>query len=130
MPHYAYYFDSLGNKRPSIELTDDFKVNKQAYIQYLVYANKKLLQLVDFIKANSSKPPVIILMSDHGFRQYPHTVDGNYQFMNLNTVFFPDSNYSGFYPGMTNVNNFRVILNSQFGQKLTMLPDSTSFLKE
>ena len=42
----------------------------------------------------------------------------------------PDGNNSGFYDGMSNVNQFRVLLNSQFKQKLPLLKDSTNFLIE
>jgi hypothetical protein len=55
-------------------------------------------------------------------------VDPKYHFMNLNSVYIPDGNYTGFYDGMLNVNQFRVILNSQFGQKLPLLKDYTSFI--
>ncbi|MFZ1264285.1 MAG: hypothetical protein WAT34_12325, partial [Chitinophagaceae bacterium] len=97
----------------------------------LKYTNKILLELTGYIQSNNSKPAIIILMSDHGFRE---TDDQNYlkysQMMNLNAIFFPNKDYSGFYKGITNVNQFRVILNSQFGQHLPLLKDSTSLLHE
>lgn len=130
MPHYSYYFDSSGKKTNYENLTDGNEFNKEAYIEYLVYTNKKLLELIDHIKRISAKPPLIILMSDHGFRQFADNekVDPRYHFMNLNSVYIPDGNYTGFYDGMSNVNQFRLILNSQFGQKLPLLKDSTSFI--
>ena len=132
MPHYSYYFDSTGKKNIIEKLFDDNKLNKKDYISYLIYTNKKLLELVDYIKEKSEHPPVIMLMSDHGFRQFEENekVDNKYHFMNLNAVFIPNGNYQGFYDGMSNVNQFRVLLNSQFGQKLPLLKDSTSFLSE
>jgi len=69
-------------------------------------------------------------MSDHGFRQLADTTAKKYYFMNLNAVYLPAGNYSGFYDGMSNVNQFRVILNAQFGQKLPLLKDSIIFLRE
>ncbi len=132
MPHYSYYFDSSGKKKGNEALMDDNKVNKKDYLDYLRYTNKKLLDLIDYIRNNSEQPPVIILMSDHGFRQFElgEKVDNMYQFMNLNAVLLPNDNYSGFYDSLSNVNQFRVILNSQFGQKLSLLKDSTIFLQE
>jgi hypothetical protein len=130
MPHHPYFFNSNGIEISADTLTDEFAMDKKAYIGYLQYANKKLLDLVDFIKKNSTRPPVIILMGDHGFRQLTSDVDNKYWFMNLNAVCFPDGNYSGLYDGMSNVNQFRVTLNTVFGQKLPMLKDSTSFLRE
>ena len=71
-------------------------------------------------------------MSDHGFRSFEENekVDNRYYFMTLNAVLFPTKDYSNFYDGMTNVNQFRVILNSLFHQKLPLLKDSTCFLKQ
>jgi len=130
IPHHPFYFDRYGKEIPLEKLTDSFTMNKPAYIDYLIYSNKKLLELIDHIKASSENPPVIILISDHGFRQLPADTDHKYQFMNLNAVFLPNGDYSGFYEGMSNVNEFRVILNSQFGQRLPLLKDSTIYLSE
>jgi Sulfatase len=130
MPHHPYYFDSSGKEAAYEILTDEYASDKKAYVEYLLYTNKKLLELVDYIKLSSTKPPIIILMGDHGFRQFADSANKQYYFMNLNTVYFPNGNYSLFYNGMSNVNEFRVILNSQFGQKLSLLMDSTSFLVE
>ncbi len=129
MPHYPYYFDSKGNATPINKLTESYNLNEKAYTEYLLYTNKKLLTLIDHIKASSSEPPIIILIGDHGFRQYRQKVEQKYNFLNFNAVFFPDSNYTGFYKGMSNVNQFRVILNSQFGQRLSILKDSMSYLR-
>lgn len=130
MPHHPYYFDSTGKPYPTEMLTDSFTMKKEAYIEYLLYSNKKLLSLVDHIRAHSARPPVIILISDHGFRQLPADVPHRYHFMNLNAVYLPGGNYAGFYKGMSNVNEFRLILNNQFGQRLPLLKDSTSYLNE
>lgn len=130
MPHYPYYFDSTGKQNPYEILTDEHARNQEAFIQYLVYANRQYLQLIDHILANSDKPPVIILIGDHGFREFGEPVDEKYHFMNLNAVFLPNKNYKNFYNGMSNINQFRVLLNVQFGQNLSLLKDSTSFLSE
>lgn len=129
MPHYPYYYDSKGIQKPIEELTPHHHVNQKGYIEYLQYTNNKLLELIDYIKANSPQPPIIILMSDHGFRQYKENVEKKYSHLTLNSIFFSDSNYRNFYNGMTNVNQFRAILNSKFGQQLPFLKDSISFLR-
>jgi hypothetical protein len=132
MPHPPYHFDRNSKKVADAFLYDDYKLDKKLYLDYLLYTNNKLIELVDYIKINSKNPPVIILMSDHGFRQFAEKekVDPKYHFMNINAVFLPGGNYAGFYNGMSNVNQFRVILNSQFGQHLSLLSDSTIFLSE
>lgn len=136
MPHYRYYFDSKGVAATFEKVIDDnYCSNKKGYIEYLQYVNGKLLTLIDHIAKSSEKPPVIILMSDHGYRQFLSNediknVDKKYYFMNLNAVYFPDRNYSLFYDSISNVNQFRVVLNSLFNQKLPLLKDSTIFLAQ
>lgn len=137
MPHWPYYFDSSGNKTSATRLTDAYNFDKNSYISYLKFTNKKLLELIDQIQTNNSRPAIILLMGDHGFREEEGSEENKnpeytnkYQFFNLNAIFLPDQNYNGFYSGMSNVNQFRVILNSQFGQHLAMLKDSVTIIKQ
>jgi hypothetical protein len=112
-------------------ITDAFNIDKNAYISYLKYTNKKLLGLIDYIQANIARPTVIILLGDHGFRESSYSNHlTKYELMNLNAVFLSDRNYTGFYKGMSNVNQFRVLLNSQLGQHLSLLKDSTILMKQ
>jgi len=130
MPHYPYYFDSKGNSLPIEKLGGLNKVNANDYIEYLQYGNKRLLELIDNILKNSVSPPLIIVLSDHGFRHPERKVDLAYDFINLNAVYFPDGNYGRFYDGISNVNQFRLIFNQYFGQRLPMLKDSTTSLRD
>lgn len=128
MPHWPYYYDSLGNKLPAELLKDIFITDKTRYVSYLKYANKKILTLINYIQS-SDKKAIIVLLSDHGFRALKDkNYLENFQTTNLNAVFLPDSNYTGFYKGISNVNQFRVILNSQFGQHLPILKDSSKMI--
>jgi hypothetical protein len=129
MPHHPYYYDRNGREYPYAQLTDSFTMSKTGYTDYLLYANNKLLQLIDHIRASSKNPPVIMLISDHGFRQVAAGVPEHYWFSNLQAVYLPGQDYSRFYHGMSNVNLGRVVLNTQFRQQLPMLKDSTSFLR-
>jgi hypothetical protein len=45
-------------------------------------------------------------------------------------VHFPKGNYSWFYPGMSNINQFPVLLNSEFEQNLPLQKDSFIYLKD
>jgi len=125
MPHFPHFLNEKG------QLNDpEIQNSERTYLGYLKYCNLQLISIIDKILSSSAAPPIILLMSDHGFRGFSKSVDSKYYFMNLNAVFLPNGNYSGFYDGMSNVNEFRVILNSQFGQKLPLLNDSTFLLKE
>jgi hypothetical protein len=130
LPHYPYLYDRNGNETVPEMVIEGYQVEQSDYTEYLQYANKKYLELVDHILASSSRPPIIILMGDHGFRHFTETVEDRYHFMNLNAVYLPNGGYERFYPGMSAVNQFRVILNTAFRQQLPLLKDSTSLLIE
>jgi len=125
MPHYPYYFDSKGNPLPVEKLGGIANVNTHDFIEYLQYSNKRLLELVDEILKRSATPPVILLLGDHGFRNSEKKTDGKYDFVNLNATYFPNRNYSGIYDSISNVNQFRVVFNTFFNQRLPLLKDST-----
>lgn len=130
MPHHPYYFDSTGRAIPLQDLTKEFAFDKKAAVSYIVYANKKYLELVDTVLANAVKPPIILLISDHGFREIREKQYRGTMFLNLNAVLLPGRNYAGFYRGMSNINLLRLILNSQFQQRLPLLKDSTIFIED
>jgi Sulfatase len=130
IPHFPYYFDSKGNPMPIEKLGGLNRVNATDYIEYLQYGNKRLLELIDNILTASVSPPLIIVLSDHGFRHPEKKADPAYDFINLNAVYFPDGNYSRFYDSISNVNQFRLIFNQYFGQRLPMLKDSTTSLRD
>ncbi len=128
MPHHPYYFDSTGRAIPADSLTDDQAMDPASFISYLKYSNRELLKLVDTIRLNSPRPPVIFLMSDHGFREFREPVNHRFRFYTLNAICYPDSNYTGLYKGMSNINQFRLFFNSHFSQRLPLLKDSVSYL--
>jgi hypothetical protein len=123
MPHYPYYFDKNGNRYP-IQESASLLTHKSRYIEYLQYCNTLFLTLIDSIQQHSLKPHIILFMSDHGFRMLPKE-KRRYQFMTINAVFYPDKKYGEFYSGMSNVNQFRIMLNKIFKQRLPLMKDST-----
>ncbi len=128
MPHHPYYYDR--NEKPLAFEGLSGEALKKAYTEYLQYANGKFLQLIDTIQSKSATPPVIIFMSDHGFRQFKGPEAKKYYFMNINAISLPGKNYSRFYDGMTNVNMIRALSNEIFRQQFPMLKDETIFLEE
>lgn len=130
MPHYPYYFDKDGNEQPFEKLIEGYQITKSAYISYLQYSNKVLMELIDHILKNSKEPPIIVLMGDHGFRHFVEEVDDKYHFLNLTSIHLPDKNYTSINDSLSGVNIFRLILNKNFGQQLQYLKDSTSYLND
>ncbi len=131
MPHPPFYFDAQGELKPSdVIYKQSEEKNIKAYLDYVTYTNARIKELIHSIKNNSKKEPVIIFMGDHGFRKQ---VDGeklSHYFANQNAVFFPRKDYGLFYDSVTAVNQFRIILNTLFKQKLPILKDSTVFLTD
>lgn len=130
IPHYPYYFDKDGKENPYGALMEGEQGNKKLYIGYLQYGNKKYLELIDNILKHAEKPPVIILMGDHGFRHLRHYTEKKYIYLNHVSIYLPGKKYASFTDSLTNVNFFRTILNTQFGQHLPMLKDSIIYIKE
>jgi len=123
MPHDPYYFDEAGNLRDYDNLSKIGLANNDAFLSNLKYANKKVIGLVDSLLVNSPAPPVIILLSDHGYR-YDFKNPLKYAYKNFFSVYFPDRNYQGFSDSMIAVNFFSTILNNRFGQQIPMHADS------
>ena len=130
MPHPPYYLNATGELQLSNMRDMNFQDVKSRYIAYTQYCNKLLLEIIDHIMANAKKPPIIMLISDHGFTFFPELINIRHQFNNLNAVYMPGGNYTGFADGISTVNQLRILLNSQFSQKLSILKDSISFIPQ
>lgn len=131
MPHHPYFFDSSGNNNKSILLKHmPDSIRQKTYLSYLKFTNKKLLDAIDEILHSSKLPPIIIHASDHGYKQYVEKPDNKYYFNNFFSVYFPNKDYSGFYDSISTVNVFRTVLNSQFGQRLPLLKDTSIYVPD
>ncbi len=124
LPHKPFVFDAQGNIRTDTRfflngdpINDDFF--RQGYIGNLEFANSQIPQIMGDILRYSQKPPIIILMGDHGYAW----VDTHFE--NLMAVYLPGKNIKPFYPTITNVNVFRSILDDYFGTNYPMLPDNS-----
>jgi hypothetical protein len=127
MPHPPYFFDRHGNTKDEAVVYHEFKTNPPAsYLEYVIYVNSEIKKLITSIQQNSPSA-VIVILSDHGYRELKSV---NYPtfFKNMNAVYFPDKDYTTIYDSITNVNEFRVILNKYFRQSFPLLKDSTILL--
>ena len=128
MPHFPYYFDKFGKSRGLTQLREGDEQKIDDYVEYLQYTNGVLLNLIDTVLLKSKRPPIIILASDHGFREFNKKVDRKYYFMNHLSIHLPDQNYTSLYDNISNVNLFRVLFNHQFHQQFKLLKDTTIFI--
>lgn len=127
MPHYPYYFNKEGLSY-DWQTLEHYNNDRERYIQYLQFCNSKFLGLIDHIIKNSPVPPIIVFISDHGFRQTKNPSSISEVYNNFNAVLLPERNYAGFYSSISLVNQFRAVLNTSFRQQLPMLKDSTVFI--
>jgi hypothetical protein len=104
----------------------------RAYREQAIYVTRRIKEIIGRILANSPRPPIIVLQSDHGpgSRLDPESskkTDLRERMSILNAYYFPDRKYQGLYPEITPVNSFRVILNTFFGARLDLVPDRNYF---
>lgn len=131
MPHEPFFFDENGKRKDNNTVIAEYKERSAtAYIQYVQYANKRIVALIDDLLKKTAGNAAIVFLSDHGFRKStpdPHPI---WHFQNMNAVYFPERNYQLFYDSISNVNQFRVVINSLFDQQLPLLSDSTIYLTD
>ena len=94
----------------------------KGYQNQLTFLNKKMLEAVDAILANSDTPPIIVIQGDHG----PWLQTNAKRMRILNAYYLPGHN-DKVYPTITPVNTFRLIFDTYFGGKYDMLPDISYF---
>ncbi len=124
MPHSPYFFDEEGKKQDN----PTWMGSPISYLKYVRYTNKRIKELISEILKNTNSQSVIVVLSDHGYRFPTESPNPQSHFQNLNAVYFPDRKYNQLYDSITNVNEFRVILNSLFHLQLPVIADSTVYL--
>jgi hypothetical protein len=125
MPHFPFILDSMGHPSGFLQkkgLLPKDSIDKM-FLQYEVYANKIIIPFISRLKQATGGKAVILLMSDHGYQEA--TGDNKkLPYYNLNAVYLPGNNYQGWYNGISNVNQFRVLFNTLFHQQIPLLSDS------
>ena len=94
----------------------------KGYQNQLTFLNKKVLEAVDTLLAESDTPPIIILQGDHG----PWLQTSNKRMWILNAYYLP-GHEDELSPDISPVNTFRLIFDSYFGGNYDMLPNVSYF---
>jgi len=128
IPHYPFSYDSGGNKIAHVEHDAPLEVDMKHYVNQLVYSNKLIRNIIDKIMAESTKPVVIILQGDHGYRHFM-LKEKSLEFANLNAMYFFNKDYRLLSDKASNVNTFRIVLNTFFNQNLPLLKDTSYYLR-
>ena len=131
-PHHPYLFDRDGNVLRRATISDQFEFQKRlwedrkSYADQLVFVNRRIGAVVDRLIADSPRPPVILLVSDHG----PNLRSGmcapeqrHVRLSNLTAMYLPGAP-AGYLPAdATPVNHMRRVFNLYFDAGLPILPD-------
>ena len=130
LPHPPFFYNEDGKENDlKYVIEEESQKNKELFISYLKYTNNIMLGITDKIINNHGSNSVVILQSDHGFRDYeggpsfPETF-----FKNYSAFYFPDRNYSALYDTLSNVNTFPILFNKYFNTRFPMQKDTTVFL--
>jgi len=131
VPHHPYVFDSTGNLPAPHKLIAELGSETAMYLSQLLYANRRMEEIIDVILSKSKTPPIIVLQSDHGAYQLAGNADGNMRLRMsiLNAFYLPGENKGKLYDCVTPVNTFRLIFDSYFGTKYGLLEDENFFSK-
>lgn len=126
LPHYPFAFDSTGRRIVPFWKRKSFTMQEvdEAYVQYLAYANKRLQKFITQLQQRTQGKAIILLLSDHGYRTNRPLAQKTLPYQTISAIYLPQKNYRAWYDGMSNVNQFRALLNTSFGQGMEMLKDS------
>jgi len=129
-PHSPYVFDRNGIKSGETSLTKWERPLE--YAEQVRFLNKQILKIVDEIDRVSGRDAIVLLHGDHGARsqgQLGGTPEQNREQMAVFAAYrVPAETRAKIYPGMSLVNNFRVVFSTAFGATdLPVLPDRTFY---
>lgn len=135
-PHHPYLFDRDGNVLRQANLSNQFEFQKSLweerakYVDQLIFMNDRVIEAIDRIVEGSSRPPIIILQSDHG----PNITRGlsaeeqlRVRFANFSAFLMPHAPPSLIPSDVSAVNVFRIVLNHYFHTDLELLDDRYYF---
>jgi hypothetical protein len=128
MPHRPYYLNRQGQFMNTLFNYTSYS-RDSLYLEQLAFCNSWIDSLARAAGQPFSRPRVIIIEGDHGYRDAndnQHTRDR--ELMNLSAYYFSDKDYTSLYDSITPVNSFRLIFNKYFHANLPLLKDSTILL--
>jgi hypothetical protein len=128
MPHAPFLFDSTGTLKPKETW---LSTRHEDYLDQLKYTNNMIMDLCGSLLQDTSRPKIIIVQSDHGYRNYnskdPLTSD--VEFKNLSAFYFPGKEYGRLHDSLSSVNTFRIILGEYFNYRLPLLKDTSFYMR-
>ena len=127
IPHPPYVFGPEGEAVSSVRPQGlESWQNKDGYINGVMFANKKITQIVDELLTESENPPVIIIQADHGLgididSSKPSKENLEQRVSILSAYYLPGIEENLSDDVITSVNTFRIIFNSYFNTDYDLL---------
>ena len=141
-PHPPFIFKSDGTAANRGTLTADFFAGEQfeagnpadweqltaGYREQAEYVTKRIERVLDSILADTTRRRIIVLQGDHGpaakLTWSGDSAEAITERMSiLNAYYGPPETVARFYPSITPVNTFRIIMGDMFGAPVNLLPD-------
>lgn len=126
LPHEPYIYKPDGQLQ-----NQGYNSDPSLFIDQLKYTNRVVEELVNEIMAvQSDRKKFILLQGDHGYKFDKN--DKYFQSQSCNilyAIYSTDQKYTQWYPGISGVNSFRVLLNTNFREHLPLLSDSSFHLE-
>lgn len=116
VPHIPHVFTPAGDFRYPAD------PSRNGYRDNAIFIDETILPVLKKLIARSGKPPVILLMGDHGPPATNFTSPET-RMKNLEAYFVDTDAESKLYASITPVNSFRVILDEYFGSDYPLLDD-------
>ena len=143
-PHGPFVFDEHGNEidpQRQFDLRDGIQYDEQGqildefvqgYTGQLAFINSKIQPVIEDLIAQSSRPTIVILQSDHGPGAPFAFEDPGSDLLKerlaiLNAYLLPGEVYDNLYQDITPVNTFRLIFNQYLGTDLEILKDESYY---
>ena len=132
LPHPPFFYNENGSENDLNTILDQrSQKNKSLFLSYLKYTNAVAIKIIDQVMRASGDHALIILQSDHGFRDFEGGPSHPQLFFkNYSAFYFPDKDYSHLYDTMSNINTFPVVFNKYFGTNIPLQKDTTVFLSQ
>ncbi len=128
LPHAPYIFGPNGEHvTPGTSLDDEPWNPKQAHVNQIKFANKKIVPLIENILSYNENS-IIIIQGDTGSAFNGSWEDPSNDLViermsNLNAIYFPNQNYESLVSVKTPINTFRIIFNEYFDENYRLLED-------
>jgi hypothetical protein len=139
-PHPPFVFGANGEPVPEVklEMQGDISVEKELYVNQLIFISKQVESLVDEILSKSDSPPVIVLQADHGpGLSLQQNEDSGWErpteemlrerFGIFNAYYLPHGGEKLLYHSVTPVNTFRLVFNLYFNMDYELLQDESYY---